>query len=129
MNSVLDSSALLAFLLSEPGGTRVATRLRAGTAMSSVNFSETVGYFARRGRKELDIRRILASAPVDVIVFDEALAYETGLMLPLTRSAGLSLGDRACLGLARRLGLTAVTADRQWQLVAAATGVNVDFIR
>ncbi|MBI3977092.1 MAG: hypothetical protein HY331_02795 [Chloroflexi bacterium] len=44
--------------------------------------------------------------------FDADLAYQAGLLHPATRQAGLSLGDRACLALARRLGLPALTADR-----------------
>jgi ribonuclease VapC len=31
------------------------------------------------------------------------------------RTAGLSLGDRACLALAEARGLPVVTADRQWK--------------
>jgi PIN domain nuclease of toxin-antitoxin system len=38
---------------------------------------------------------------------------------------GLSLGDRACLALAAALGVPAVTADRSWQSVAEAVGVQV----
>ena len=37
-----------------------------------------------------------------------------GLLAPLTKPFGLSLADRACLVLARRLGLPVVTADRAW---------------
>ena len=33
---------------------------------------------------------------------------------PLARLGGLSLGDRACLALALRLGYGVLTADRQW---------------
>ena len=32
----------------------------------------------------------------------------------ITRAQGLSLGDRACLALALRLGLPALTTDRAW---------------
>ena len=45
----------------------------------------------------------------------------------LTRSAGLSLGDRACLALAQRLGLEAVTAERAW--AGLELGVTVRVIR
>jgi len=44
-----------------------------------------------------------------------------------TRRAGLSLVDRACLALARRLGVTADTADRDWRKVDV--GVEVVPIR
>lgn len=43
--------------------------------------------------------------------------------------AGLSLGDRFCLALARRDGLPALTADKQWHTVADAAGVAVTVIR
>ncbi len=37
-----------------------------------------------------------------------------------TRAHGLSLGDRACLALARSAGLPVLTADREWR------GVGLD---
>jgi ribonuclease VapC len=37
---------------------------------------------------------------------------------PLTRFAGLSLADRACLAVARRLGTSALTADHAWRGLA-----------
>ncbi len=37
-----------------------------------------------------------------------------GQLWPHTRHQGLSLGDRACLSLGLRLGLTVVTCDRAW---------------
>ncbi len=44
-----------------------------------------------------------------------------------TRAAGLSLADRCCLALARRLGATAVTADRAW--TRSGHGIAVELIR
>ena len=46
-----------------------------------------------------------------------------------TRAIGLSLGDRACLALARDRGLPAVTAERRWPDVAEDAGVVVEVIR
>jgi len=45
----------------------------------------------------------------------------------LTRSAGLSLADRACLALALRLGYGVLTADRQWSNLDI--GLEVKLIR
>jgi len=45
----------------------------------------------------------------------------------LTRTRGLSICDRACLALAKRLGLPVVTADREW--VSLDLGVVVTLIR
>jgi PIN domain nuclease of toxin-antitoxin system len=47
--------------------------------------------------------------------------------LPATRGHGLSLGDRACLALARTLGATALTTDRAWR--AVDVGVAIEVIR
>ena len=41
-------------------------------------------------------------------------ALSAAALLPQTRRLGLSLGDRACLALARTRGKPAVTADRAW---------------
>jgi ribonuclease VapC len=127
-SAVLDASALLALLLGEPGGEKVRP-LVSDSAITSVNLAEIVGFFARGGRPETDIRRMLRLVPFQVVDFDEELAYAAGMLLPLTRAAGLSLGDRACLALARRIGVTALTADRAWMTVGAAAGVVVQPIR
>jgi ribonuclease VapC len=52
---------------------------------------------------------------LEVVPPDEAQAWAAGELRRQTRAAGLSLGDRACLALARYLGLPAVTADRAWR--------------
>lgn len=99
---VIDASALLALLRKERGGDTVADVL-ADAAMSTVNLSEVVAHYARSGSGERDIHSLLDTLEFERIPFDDDLAYAAGMLIPLTRSAGLSLGDRACLALARRL--------------------------
>ncbi len=125
---VLDASALLALLLGEPGAERIRPVL-AVSAICAVNFAEVIGYFCRNGVAVADIRRVLDPLPAVRVPFDESLAYEAGLLLPVTRPYGLSFGDRACLALARRLDIPALTADRSWQKAGAAAGLRVDCIR
>jgi PIN domain nuclease of toxin-antitoxin system len=125
---VLDASALLAMLLDEPGGTRVKDAL-SEAAMTTVNLSEIAGHYARTGVGEDDVRRVLDPLPFERIAFDEDLAYGAATLLPATRAAGLSLGDRACLALARRLEMPAMTADRSWLRIARSIGVRVETIR
>jgi len=125
---VLDSSAVIAALLGEPGHDVVEPALDDGV-ISTVNLCEVVGHFARRGAAETRIRAMLDQLKMERVAFDEGLAYEAGLLFPLTRPAGLSLADRVCLALARRLGLRALTADRAWRSVSAAIGVEVELIR
>ena len=126
--AVLDASALLALLLEEPGADRVRAVI-ADTAISTVNLAEVVGYLARKGTAEADIRAMTDDLRVAVMSFDEGLAYTAGLYLPATRTAGLSLGDRACLAIADRLAVRAQTTDRSWSRIADTVGVEVELIR
>jgi len=54
-------------------------------------------------------------------------AMEIARLRRLTRTRGLSICNRACLALAKRLGLPVVTADREW--VSLDLGVVVTLIR
>lgn len=110
---VLDASALLALLNQEQGAERVAP-LMADAAISTVNLAEVTTRLALAGMPEAAIRETLALLPMELISFDSDQAIEVGLLAPATRASGLSLGDRACLILARILEATAVTADQAW---------------
>ena len=91
-------------------------RLRAEPpcSISAVNYAEVVTHLANAGWTESAIRARLTIAPMRIVAFDEADAFACGMLRPLTRGAGLSLGDRACIALAMRLCLPAVTMDRAW---------------
>jgi ribonuclease VapC len=125
---VLDASALLALLLAEPGAEIVAAHIH-DSFISSVNFAEVVGHYAKHEASESQIRELLRPLPLVIIPFDEAAAFRAGLLRPLGESVGLSLGDRACLSLARFEGRPAVTADRAWRAIGQAYGVTVAMIR
>lgn len=125
---VLDASALLASLLEEPGHQIVDDHL-VGAAIVSVNLAEVVGYFARRGKSVEHVRAAIERTGIEIAEADAGLAYEAGMLLPITRGAGLSLGDRFCLALARRRDYVALTADRAWPDVAEKAGVKVELIR
>lgn len=112
---ILDSSALLALIRQEPGRETVAHHLRTDTcSMSAVNVSEVVAKLAERGTGRVEILALLERFPLAVHSFDAEHAIEAGLLRPLTRAAGLSLGDRACLSLAIELGTPVLTTDRAW---------------
>jgi ribonuclease VapC len=110
---VLDASALLALLQNEPGAEVVADLLPAG-AMSAVNLAEVVAKLIDHGVPLEDAREALDGLPIDVHAFDRDDAFAAGELRRVTRGVALSLGDRACLALAARLGVAAVTADRAW---------------
>ena len=110
---VLDASALLTLLNNEPGAEQVAAVLTE-TVISSVNLSEVVARLADAGRAETEIREFLGALELEVASFDAEMAYHAGMLRPLSRHLGLSLGDRSCLALGQVLGLPVITADRAW---------------
>lgn len=124
-NAVLDASALLALLQDEPGCSRVLEVLP-GALICSANLSEVVAKLTEWGMPDEDISRALTLG-LEIIPFDETLAFEAGFLRRITRRAGLSLGDRACLALAHSRSLPALTTDRAWTTVDA--GVDVVLIR
>lgn len=111
---VLDSSALLAYLNDEPGGDDIAPLLE-DAMLSTVNVAEVVTRLAAHGQPVESIREIFDALDLEIVAFDRGSAEETGMLVTATRAFGLSLGDRACLTLAMREKLTAVTADRVWK--------------
>ena len=121
---VLDASALLALLNSEPGADQVGAML-SSAVVSAVNLSEVTSKLAEAGMPEAAIREALEGLAVEVAPFDREQAYTAGLLRPATMSLGLSLGDRACLSLAQRLGLPAVTTDAAWAKLDMAVEVRV----
>ncbi|GGY91437.1 type II toxin-antitoxin system VapC family toxin [Novosphingobium colocasiae] len=125
---VLDASALLALLHDEPGADNVAQVLT-DARMASVNYAEVVSHFIHNGMPEDQVEAMLRPLPIAIIAADRALAMMAGGLRAVTASAGLSLGDRFCLALARRDRLPALTADRKWRDVAQAAGVTVSVIR
>jgi PIN domain nuclease of toxin-antitoxin system len=128
MPVVLDASAVIAAVLREPGHEKVDAVL-AEAFISTVNWVEVAAKYAREGYADADIPNIISPLECRRVDFDEDLALAAGLMQRVTKPAGLSLGDRACLALAKRLGAKVLTTDRAWLRVAAAIGVEVEVIR
>jgi PIN domain nuclease of toxin-antitoxin system len=124
--TVLDASALLAFINREPGAEMV-TAVLGEAAISTVNFSEVVTKLALRNRSPQRILDELTEFELEVVDFNRALAEDAGLLATATRGQGLSLGDRACLALARRENAVALTADNAWRQVQV--DIEIQFIR
>ena len=123
MPPVLDASALLAHLRDEPGADVVGEAIASGAVISTVNLAEVFSRVADRGEDPAKLAAELTQSglldgAITVEPFTAADAIDAGRLRPLTRDAGLSLGDRACLALARRLDAPALTADTDWQGVA-----------
>lgn len=126
--SVIDASAILAAILGEAGGDRVFEALGDAVA-SAVNVAEVYTYAAVRDLPTDAIDAFFGESAIAIMPFDHEQAIVAGKLAAVTRHAGLSLGDRACLAAASKLGAEALTADRLWERVATATGVTVVFLR
>jgi len=123
---VIDASALLALLNQEHGADAVEEHLEAA-AISAVNWCETYGKLRQAGVGGEGLVAGFEETGIAIWPFDAEDARLAGELAGPTREAGLSLADRACLALATRLGVPAVTADRAW--LALDIGVEVIAIR
>jgi PIN domain nuclease of toxin-antitoxin system len=126
--TVFDSSAVIALLMGEAGAEKVGHRL-ADAALSSVNLAEVVSYFAKRGASQASIAGLIDPLSIEIVSFDKDLAATTGMLIATARSAGLSLGDCACLALAQGRGADVLTGDRAWLKIGRAAGVDIVLIR
>lgn len=109
----LDASALLALLLEEPGHLRVKQWLP-DTCMSTVSVAEVLSRLARDDQDPAAREHAMRAIGIEFVPFTLDQARVVAELVPLTRSAGLSLGDRACLALAIERGVPVATADRAW---------------
>jgi ribonuclease VapC len=123
---VLDSAAVIALVSLEPGYQRVA-QLLDKSVISSVNLAETINKLVQKASAE-EVRELLGPLKLRVEDWSEDMAYRSGEFSRFTKSHGLSLGDRACLTLAKQLRATAVTSDRAWRRVPSL-GVPIMIFR
>lgn len=117
--SVLDASALMAVLHAEDGASVVIDAIGEGASVSVVNWAEVLSKLAEAGKDPefaaAELRR--AEGPRRALSIEPLTAADcvaVARLRPITRPQGLSLADRACLALAERLGVPALTADRKW---------------
>ena len=124
--TVLDASAVLAWMYQQNGSERVRAALP-GAQLSAVNLAEVLAKVAEAGGDPSATARDLGALGVTVHPLSAEDAVRSGALRPLTRGAGLSLGDRACLALATRLGMGVLSADRAW--VGVDVGVEIEVLR
>ncbi|WAP66732.1 type II toxin-antitoxin system VapC family toxin (plasmid) [Jiella pelagia] len=125
---VLDASALLALIFEEPGRDRVAETVP-GASVSAINLAEAATRLLDVGIPRETIMQIFEELQLSVVAVDAEQAMLAADFRAPTRTAGLSLGDRVCMALARHLCVPALMADRQWAEVAEAVSVEVVLVR
>jgi PIN domain nuclease of toxin-antitoxin system len=130
MGTVIDASALTAWLLGEPGAEVAERVIVEGAAISAVNVTETITRLMRNGLSWQEGAAHIDEVDVFVVPFTRDQSVEAARLAPVTAGLGMSLADRACLATARALGARVVTADRAWsKLDPSVTGVEIELIR
>ncbi|GAA2932009.1 PIN domain-containing protein [Microbacterium luteolum] len=109
--TVLDASAVLAFLQGEPGADQVEGVLDEAV-VGAANWAEVAQKVRAAGADWGVASGLLRSYELTIEPVSYADAEAAAAMWK--RGSGLSLGDRLCLALARRLDAPVLTADRAW---------------
>lgn len=113
MSVVLDTSAIMAVIRREQGRERVIEVLPRAS-VSTVNYAEVVGNLVMRGMPLAIARAEFEGLRIRTVPFDEEQALETGGLRRFSHHLQLSLGDRACIALARMRKALVLTTDRRW---------------
>lgn len=114
----------------ETGADVVHAALEAECAISVVNVAEVLSKLTSDGDEPGGTFELIEAFRERLALFalEREDLIEIARLRPLTRAAGLSLADRACLALAHRLGIPALSADRQWAELDLP-GIEVELIR
>jgi ribonuclease VapC len=120
--TVLDASAVLAFLLGEPGADTVELALGSGAVVGAANWSEVAQKVIAAGVDWSVAAALLDSFETTVVPVDRDDADWAASRW--RRGEGLSLGDRLCLALGHRFAAPVLTADRQWRKIEGVTLVR-----
>jgi PIN domain nuclease of toxin-antitoxin system len=114
VTTVVDASVVLAWLQDEPGSDEAEPMLIEGL-IGAANWSEVIQKARQHGAPGGVVARLLASfglTVVEVTRGDAEIAAELW-----HQKMPLSLADRLCLALGRRMRLPVATADTAWTAV------------
>ena len=123
---VIDSSALLAFLLREPGHEIVTAQL-AQASMSTVNFSEVLARMSRENIAPRTLGPKLLELGLTLVEFDPPQAVIASEIRESARTHGIAMSGCCCIALAMHQAMPVLTADRAW--TSLGFDVDVQLIR
>jgi len=124
--TVLDASALLAFLDAEPGDETAARQID-GALMASVNYSEVLRWVIQGGVSQDVAAPMLGELGFGVVPVDKHAAEVAAKLRLETKELGLSLAECCCLALGIIKGGCVLTADPA--LAEAKLPVKVKLVR
>jgi ribonuclease VapC len=125
---VLDASAAIALFRRELGW-EIIEDSATDAIMSAVNLGEVIQRQLRLNVSRVETERLIAELGVLIVDVDGDLAMDAAELRHQIPKAGLSQADCICLALAKRMGVVAVTTDRDWAEIADMVGVEVRVAR
>jgi ribonuclease VapC len=116
---VIDTSAIIA-LLNQEKGYEIVEKELGNAIVSSVNFSEAITVanreiFESDKTSRMEGINLLKNTFPHIIDFNIEQAIIAASFDEITKQYGLSLGDRACLALAKYKNCSVLTGDRVWK--------------
>lgn len=122
MTTLLDASAVLAWLQQEPGGGAVGDVLE-DALVTAANWSEVLQKTEQHGSSAREVTILLQALGLKVIDVTRADGEEAARLWQ--RGQDLSLADRLCLAAAKRLRRSAVTTESRWRIFAEEVDIQV----
>jgi ribonuclease VapC len=127
---VLDASSVIA-LINREKGCEIVEKYLEEAIISTVNFAEVISVVNRELFKSeadrIEGLKLITDTLPQIIDFDVNQAIISGEIDSITKKYGLSLGDRACLALAKYKNIPALTADKTWSKLNL--GIKIKLIR
>jgi PIN domain nuclease of toxin-antitoxin system len=127
---VLDASSVIA-LINREKGCEIVEKYLEDSIISTVNFAEVIAVVNRELFKteadQIEGLKLITDTLPQIIDFDVNQAIISGEFDSITKKYGLSLGDRACLALAKYKNIPVLTADKAWSKLNL--GIKIKLIR
>ena len=127
---VLDASPVIA-LINREKGCEIVEKYLEEAIISTVNFAEVISVVNRELFKSeadrIEGLKLITDTLPQIIDFDVNQAIISGELDSITKKYGLSLGDRACLALAKYKNIPVLTADKTWSKLNL--GIKIKLIR
>jgi len=127
---VLDASSVIA-LINREKGCEIVEKYLEDSIISTVNFAEVIAVVNRELFKteadQIEGLKLITDTLPQIIDFDVNQAIISGEFDSITKKYGLSLGDRACLALAKYKNIPVLTADKTWSKLNL--GIKIKLIR
>ncbi len=127
-----DASAVLACINEEHGGQKLTEILNdnpdAVGYITAANASEVIQKLLSVGLTTQEAHEALSSLELNYVPIDEELAVNAADLWHVTKSHGLSMGDRFCLAAAQKIQAYVLTTDKVWSLLNIA-GLKIISLR